>query len=221
MAAFRETAAGAFELYPNRLKAWLTLLGAVVLALVSAVIVISDHSQYMGWIGLVLFGLGSIVLASKWGWQGLVAGRPLVVLDRDGVRDRTTGFDVRWDEVESAEIREQYASGTTQRYLSLEVKDPDVVIGRLGGFGQAAAQLQLPGWPTVNIPLNMLRASSRQVVELVARFYRGPIDVPDELEPDAPRVRGSRLRRFALWLRDWVIAFAIVVAVGLLIVWLR
>ena len=29
------------------------------------------------------------------------------------------------------------------------------------------------------------------------------------------------LRRFALWLRDWVIAFAIVVAVGVLIVWLR
>ncbi len=221
MAAFRETAAGSFELYPNRLKAWLTLLGAVVLALVSAVIVISDHSQYMGWIGLVLFGLGSIALASKWGWQGLVVGRPMVVLDHDGVRDRTTGFDVRWDEVESAEIREQYASGTTQRYLSLEVKDPDVVIGRLGGFGQAAAQLQLPGWPTVNIPLNMLRASSKQVVELVARFYRGPIDVPDELEPSAPRVRSSRLWRFALWLRDWVIAFAIVVAVGVLIVWLR
>jgi hypothetical protein len=215
MAAWRETGAGV-AIFAHRVKTILLTLLIVVFALVCTLIVIAEPTAWFGWFGVLLFGVGGAYAVFRWARGGAYTGKPLLLLDHEGLEDRQTGVRVRWDDVESVELLELHVRGTTQRYLGLHVRDPEAIVG---GVGTALLGLMPPGWPPVSISTSMLGTTTEELAGLVRRFYRGPVEGLDE-EPDATAERPSRLRRLGRWAFDWAVGIAIAIPILALIVWL-
>ena len=215
MAAWRETGAGV-EIYAHRVKTILMTLLIAVFAVVCVLIVLTDPRAWFGWLGVLLFGVGGVVAIYRWTRQGAYSGKPLLLLDHEGLEDRQSGVRVRWEEVESVELLELHVRGTTQQYLGLEVRDPEAVVG---GLGTALAQLLPSGWPPVSVSTSLLGATTEELGGLVRRFYDGPITGFDE-ELDPTPERRSRLRRFGRWAFDWAVGIAIAIPILALIIWL-
>ena len=215
MAAWRETGAGV-AISAHHGKTILMTVLVVVFAVVCGLVVLTEPRAWFGWAGVLLFGVGGAYAVSRWARQGAYGGKPLLLLDHEGLEDRQTGTRVRWDEVESVELLELHVRGTTQRFLGLNVRGPEAVVG---GVGTALLGLMPPAWPPVSISTSMLGTTTEELGGLVRRYYDGPIEGFDE-ELDATPERPSRLRRVGRWAFDWAVGIAIAVAILALYVWL-
>ena len=215
MPAWRETEVGV-EVYAHRVKTILMTVLSAVFAVICLLIVLADPRAWMGWLGVLLFGIGGAVAVVRWARQGAYSGKPLLRLDHDGLEDRQSGIRVRWEEVESVELLELHVRGTTQRYLGLDVRDPHGVVG---GVGTALLQLMPPDWPPVNVSTTLLGTTTEELGGLVRRFYDGPMEGFEEALDPTPE-RPSRLRRFGRWAFDWAVGIAIAIPIVALYVWL-
>ncbi len=221
MAAYRETAAGEIEVYPHRVKTFLVSGSLVLFALIGAIIVLADPSEWAGWASLAFFGgLGALVIR-RWAKRGLLSGRPALVLGPEGLSDRQSDVRVSWDEIEEIEYRELHVRASTQRFLGLWVRDPEAVRARVGGVASALGRLDdlVGSLPPVNISISMLGTTTAELLGLVRRYYAGPIRGFDgEIDPTPERP--ARARRLRSWAVEWAIGIAIAVPVVVLIVWL-
>jgi hypothetical protein len=91
-------------------------------------------TRVMGYIGLIFFGLGSVVFITR-----LLRDRPVVEVDADGLTDHSTWVTVgrlRWSDIDHVEIKTMKVPvGTTgrtmtMRFLSVSPRDWDAVIAR-------------------------------------------------------------------------------------------
>ena len=177
----RETS-DAVAVYPRRLRVSLWLLAIAALAVASAATAIGNPRGWVGWAGLALSVPGGCLFAWRLAASGLLSRRPVLRLDRSGLHDRQTGFDVAWEEIESVAFRTWYRLAGNIRYLAIEVREPARVLARARGLRPASASHAIPDPAPVKIPLYFVATSKEELAGLIARFYDGPIE-----GADAPR----------------------------------
>jgi hypothetical protein len=91
-------------------------------------------TRVIGYIGLIFFGLGSVLFITR-----LFRARPVVEIDADGLTDHATWVTVgrlRWSDIDHVEIKTMKVPvgttgrTTTLRFLSVSPRDWDAVVGR-------------------------------------------------------------------------------------------
>jgi hypothetical protein len=218
VAAYRDRADGGVDVYAHRVKSLLLVTGLVVFTVLGLVIVLVEPREWSGWACLVFFGgIGSLYVRRSLR-TGVLTGKPALILNPEGLHDRSSGLRVTWDEVREIEYREMHTRGGTQRFLGLWVHDVDAVRARLPRVLRAIGRIQLPGWPPFSVALNLLGTTTDETVGLVRRFYDGPIHYDGEIDPTPERP--PRSRRFLRWAREAAITAAIGIAIAAVLIWL-
>lgn len=79
--------------------------------------------RLIGWIGVVFFGLGFVVIPAMYLRKG-----PQVIINETGIEDFRLGVGmIRWDDIGSFSIDSVYSS----RLLCIEVKNPQAYLSRM------------------------------------------------------------------------------------------
>jgi hypothetical protein len=101
-------------------------------------------AQIAGWTGLVLFGLCFIAIMAQ-----LFRSGPSIILDDSGIHDRRSSFGtIPWTDIVSLQI----GSVRSQRFLCVEVVDPNTYLSRLPRHKRLLAQANLSlGFPAITI----------------------------------------------------------------------
>ena len=226
--AWRERG-GVVEVRAHRVKTWLFVFLFVALGGGSAAWAVAEPRELWAWAGVLLFGVAGAAATWQYWRRGLLAGRAVLILSPEGLHDRQSGLRVTWDNVERVEFWEMTTHSSTQRFLGLDVHDPErLELGRGHRVGLMLSRAVAPGRPEFNVSTNLLATTTEELAGLVARFYKGPIHGIEEIEGPIDRIdeiattaeRPSRTRRFATWVREWAIALAIGIPLVALIVWL-
>lgn len=226
MRAYRENAAGEIEIFAHRWKTGLVLGGCALFALACVAILLADVGEVWARFGLAFFGGLSAVLLRRYARRGFLTGKPMVVVGPSAIRDRNSGVDLTWEQVERVEFWEQHTRGGTLRYVGLWARDPDVVLRQLRGFqrfmSRLGAGLRFGPAERVNIPLSMLGTTPEEMAGILRRFWNGPIDGYDGELPDRdePIRRPSRSKRLRGWAIEWAIGIALAIPILALIIWL-
>ncbi|MFL5959845.1 MAG: hypothetical protein ACJ75G_06240 [Gaiellaceae bacterium] len=171
------------------------------------------------WAGEVVFGVGGCFAAYRLTTLGVLAGRPLLVLDEQGIRDNRFQLRVRWGEVAMLELWEQYLPfGPARSYLGIRTKSsPLEDRARLRGTLQAAMRVAASTAstsepPELSLPLSELAVDPAGIIEIVRRYWDGPIG-------GLEIARGARAERNP-WHRIAIWSAALVVAAGAFLLWL-
>jgi hypothetical protein len=152
------------EIKPSRAKfALLFLAACAFVAAGIAMIVYGPASDtWIGWVCTFFFGGGLLIFGRQ-----LFDARPRLVINRDGVFDRTLGVGViAWSEIRGASLR----SIKGNDFIALELYHPEVWIGRLSRMQQAlvTANREL-GFGVLNLNLVGLQESSQSIYELILK----------------------------------------------------
>jgi hypothetical protein len=222
---FRENAAGEVEVFAHRAKSFLLLAGMAAFTALGIALLAVDPTEPWAWATIILFGGGGAVTARRSLRTGVLSGKPALVIGPSGVRARMLGMTIPWEDVERVASLEVSTRGGTQRFLAFHLKDPDAFFERRGGVAAKVApvltRLPFPGSGAVQVHVNFLAASADELVAIVRRYWRGPIEhEPEhevELDETGMPIRPPRRVRFLRWARDAAITVAIVVAIILVI----
>lgn len=175
--------------YPPRVQLVLMALGSLLLAGVGYLASMSDMAwlSVLGWLVVVVFlATTAVVLA-----RALRPG-PTVVLNADGIVDRTTlaptGL-VRWEEITVVRKREIGRGRGSERLLEVVLEDRDAFFARsrtplrrlADGYRRALKHAD------VSIPGSMVSGPIQQVIDELQR-WRPQLQVLD-LPPQLPRMR--------------------------------
>jgi hypothetical protein len=182
-----EHAADGARFYPPRLRLLLLGLGCLVAAGICAVPTRADNLFLagLGWFGVVLLALAVAVLV----WRAVRPG-PTVVIDAEGLTDRTTiaghGL-VRWEEITVIRKRQIGRGRSAERLLEVVLADPVQFRtrhrGRLGRLLDGYRDLLKH--PLVSIPGSMVSAPIQRVADEIRR--RRPELLVLEGPPPPPR----------------------------------
>lgn len=148
----------------SRLKYILLLIAS--LGFVAGGIFILIHGDagdtWVGWMSIVFFGAGIPIFV----WQ-LVDSRPRLVIDDQGILDRTLGVGVLpWSEITGAYLK----SIRGNSFICLEVRNPERWIGKLSPVKRAmlSANEKL-GFTALNLNLSAIAADPSQILELILK----------------------------------------------------
>ena len=184
--------------YPPRWRLWLLVLGCLFLV---AVLLLPATSDVPFLIGIGWLGVGSIALAAAVLVALALRPGPSVVIDGQGITDRTTlaptGL-VRWDEITVIRKREVGRGMGAERLLEVVLSDPDgfrarprSVLRRLSDRYRAALRQ-----PAVSIAGSMVSVPLQVVMEDI-RQRRPQLQVLEGPPPAPPKTRllsGSQRR---------------------------
>jgi len=122
-----------------------------------------SHGQSFGWVVILFFGSGLPIFL-----RNLIDSRPRLVIDADGVTDRTLGVGrIAWSDIESAYL--QSIQGND--FICLELKDPAKYAQKLSKVRRAmAAANRNLGFTDFSLNLSGVNADSSQVFELVLKY---------------------------------------------------
>ncbi len=100
-----------------------------------------DEGKIIGWIGIVFFGAGTVIIVSRLFRTGVV-----VLIDEEGIVDhRLSSEKIRWDDVYSVNI----AAIKSTKFLCIDVRDADKFRERLSPVKRmmmkANASIGFPG----------------------------------------------------------------------------
>ncbi len=123
-------------------------------------LVASGEAPVLGWIAVLFFGGGSLVLA----WHFFDV-RPRLVIDAEGIYDRTLGVGtIAWKDIEDAYI----CSIHVHDFICLVVHDPDVYLRRLSAIRRKIATANRAlGLTELNLNLVGVTASAEEVLQLI------------------------------------------------------
>jgi hypothetical protein len=106
------------------------------------------EAQVAGWVGLVFFGLCFVAILIQ-----LFRGRPSVILDEAGIHDLRSFGTIPWTDIISLRI----GSVINQRFLCIEVRDPETYVSRLPARKRVIAQANPSlGFPPITISFSGL-----------------------------------------------------------------
>ncbi|HRH40153.1 MAG TPA: STM3941 family protein [Pyrinomonadaceae bacterium] len=145
----------------SRWKHVLLLIGC--LGFVSAGIWIVLIGKPFGWVAILFFGTGIPVSI----WQ-IADSRPRLIIDEQGVLDRTLGVGrIDWEDIIAAYVR----SISGNDFICLELKNPDYYAQKLSPVkrGMAAANRGL-GFTDFNLNLSGVDANTDEVIELIMKY---------------------------------------------------
>jgi len=119
----------------------------------------------LAWSTIVFFGGGAGVLL----WE-LLDRRPRLVIDEQGILDRTIGVGlIRWEDIEGAHVK----SLSGNDFICLELRDPQAYLGRPGRRGRLMRAMrsanQALGFTEFNVNLTGLPVGVAEVFELVVK----------------------------------------------------
>ena len=103
-----------------------------------------DYRAYVGWLGVALFGLATIMIARQ-----LSNREPVVTIDSQGIRSMRLGTDMlSWSDIDSASIGKVQST----RFLCLWLKDEDRYLQSLSApKAMLARSNRALGFPAVTI----------------------------------------------------------------------
>ncbi len=168
-----------FVVYPSRSKLALFLLGAAAFVAVGvwmfSVAWTGESDEYppsllfvFGTLAILFFGAGLM-----WGLVRLVAPKPAVLLDNEGLHDHASltsaGF-IPWSEIELV----VNLSMGRQRMLSIQVRDPETLVARTSGLKRLAlrANLKMSTTP-FHIPQTLLPIRVKELEKEIDRTLWG------------------------------------------------
>lgn len=181
---------GRTRFYPPRAK---LLLMAAAAGLVGALFLVPAGSHntfltWLGWVGVIGLGLAALVLVARAARPG-----PTLVLDAEGITDRTTlaptGL-IRWDEITVIRKREIGRGRGAERVLEIMLTDPEAFQARPRSLVRRVADRYraVVKQPPVGIPGSMVSAPMEQVVAAI-RQRRPGLEVLDGRPPARRRPR--------------------------------
>ncbi|MBD9370683.1 STM3941 family protein [Xanthomonas sp. XNM01] len=113
----------------SRVRYALLLLLSLPFVAIGALLLKRDPASLVGWANVLFFGASALVFA----WQ-VVDPQPRLVFSDQGVLDRTLGVGlIPWAEIDGAYL----ASMNGNRFLCLELRDPERWVGKLGRVQRA------------------------------------------------------------------------------------
>ena len=198
MGAYRENAAGEFEIYAHPWKGWYELAIAGAIGAGAALLFVLDDRLWSSFPAAVAVGLGF------YAWRHLRrawSGRPMVTIGPSGVRAGHTGRTTDWEVLERVEL---FVEMSVSRYAAFHLR--------------AAAPLGPQGF---NVGLSELATTEEEFVGILRRFFAGPIDgYKGELPGrDDPIRRPSRRRRFLRWAKLPAFGLGLALIVILFLLW--
>ena len=116
-----------------------------------------------GWAAIVFFGSGIPIFV----WQ-LADSRPRLLIDEQGVLDRTLGVGrIAWSDIRAAYVRSIYGND----FICLELKNPEKYSHKLSKVKRAmAAANRGLGFTDFNLNLSGVDVSTDEVFELVMKY---------------------------------------------------
>lgn len=119
--------------------------------------------ERFGWVAILFFGSGIPVAV----WQ-IVDSRPRLVIDEQGVLDRTLGVGrIAWHEIEAAYV----VSLSGNDFICLELSNPEKYLSKLSKIKRAMASANRRlGFTDFNLNLSGVDANTAEVFELVMKF---------------------------------------------------
>jgi hypothetical protein len=135
--------------------------GSACFACAGALLAWIGKAPIFGWAAAVFFGAGAVVTLVK-----LLDPRPRLVIDADGLLDRTLGVGrILWSDIERAYLR----SVEGFDFICLVVRDPSVYLDKLSPVRRklAGANLAL-GFTQLNLSLAGLKARPEDLLRLIA-----------------------------------------------------
>lgn len=126
----------------------------------------------VGWIGVVFFGLGLVVLPRAW----LRAGTATIVVGPDGIEDRQSGYGfIPWQDVTELTIHSVHGT----RMLSVHVADTEAYLARLSTKRRiGAAANQSLGFAPITLGFVGLTPGIDEVLHYIQQLGYGP-SAPD------------------------------------------
>ena len=149
----------------SRLKYVLLLCAA--LGFIAGGIFIISHGKpdetWIGWMSVIVFGSGVPLFA----WQ-LFDSRPRLVIDEQGILDRTLGVGViPWSEITCAYVK----SIQSNDFICLEVRNPERWLARLSPVKRAMVSAnEALGFTVLNVNLSGVAADTSQILELILKM---------------------------------------------------
>lgn len=151
----------AFVVRNSRRQYILLLLACVAFCGIGARLIASGDRSCATWVPLALFGGPGIPTAVR----QLVDRRPRLVLDREGVMDRTLKVGViPWAEIEDAQLVSMFG----QEFIALSLRDPTMFTERWSPFWKklAAVNRRLAG-SELNVNLSGLPIRGPEVLKFI------------------------------------------------------
>lgn len=117
---------------------------------------------FIGLANVVLFGLGFIVLLRQ-----AADRRPRIVIDENGVTDRTLGIGrIDWDDIEEAVP----ASILTNNFICLKISNVEKYTGQLSKTSKKLARMNKDlGFGELNLNLSLVDMKAEKIQELVMK----------------------------------------------------
>jgi hypothetical protein len=213
VAGYRVKPAGEVEIRAHRVKSIAVIATSLVFTVVCAWSLIAEPRALIAWLGIALFGAGGAYFVSKQIRLGLLRGGAALVIGPDGLWDRVAGVRIRWEHVQELELWEYHVRGTTQRFLGVRAS-PEAP-AEPGALGSVLSDMVLGAErPRVNISRNLLAVTDEELVQLLRRYWHGPI----RGGWTEPGPRRSRLRRLLGWVGGWALTFAVGIALTVVLV---
>jgi hypothetical protein len=121
-------------------------------------------AKVAGWIGVCFFGLGFIAFPCQLMRSGLQ-----FVIDEHGLEDRRSKFGlIEWADILSLSIGTVHS----QRFLCIDVVDPEKYLSRLSKTGRAVAQANKGlGFPEISLGFSGLTKTTDEVFEFIQEHY--------------------------------------------------
>lgn len=147
---------------PSRLRWALLLVTALVFVAAGVVMAASSEGVIVGVLSIVFFGLCALVAI-----QQLTDARPRVVIDDEGVLDRTLKVGrIAWSDIEGAYVRRMHANA----FVCLELRDPAKYTAGLSPVMRRLAALnEKLGFTPLSLNLAHTDANPERVAELIER----------------------------------------------------
>ena len=122
----------------------------------------NTSDAWIGWMSIVFFGAGIPLFA----WQ-LIDSRPRLVIDNQGILDRTLGVGViPWPEITGAYLKSIQGNS----FICLEVRDPERWLGQLSPVKRAMVSAnEALGFTVLNLNLSAVAAEPSQILELILK----------------------------------------------------
>jgi hypothetical protein len=153
------------ELKNSRLKYLLLLF--LSCGIVAVGIFILAHAKpgekWIGWMGIIFSGLGIPIIL----WQ-LIDSRPRIVLNENGILDRTLGVGlIPWAEIAGAYI----VSIWSNDFICLRLHNPNMWVNNLSLFKRLLVKANIAlGCTEINLNLSGVKADASQVLELILKL---------------------------------------------------
>ena len=167
----------AFVVYPSKAKLFLLLAGCLVfiaLAIWMWNAVPADELEYR------IVAIAAWVLCALGVWftlKRLIKKTPSLVVNQFGIFDNSSAvgaYLLRWEEIDSIYISSMTISRSTQRFLSIKVKDTDGFLSQQGALKATMmrANIKLVGAP-VNISASTLPIKLEELLEIIKQKSAG------------------------------------------------